>query len=285
MEKIATFKRTKEIIEENKFLLKKNFGQNFLIDQHVINKIVEGASITKDDLIIEIGPGIGSLTEELLERAKLVVCIEIDKTLIPILEENFKDYDNLVIINEDVLKVDIAKVIEDNGFKSAKLVANLPYYITTPIIMDTLEKGYPITEIVVMIQKEVAYRMNAKPSTKEYGALSIVVEYYADTYLVANVPPNCFMPRPNVDSAVIRLTTLEETRVSPKNKPMFFKLVKAGFSMRRKTLVNCIFNMPEVTMSKTEIENMLESIDINPKIRGEALDIYQYTLICDTLFA
>lgn len=284
MEKIATFKRTKEIIEENKFLLKKNFGQNFLIDQHVINKIVEGASITEDDLIIEIGPGIGSLTEELLERAKLVVCIEIDKTLIPILEENFKDYDNLVIINEDVLKVDIAKVIEENGFKSAKLVANLPYYITTPIIMDTLEKGYPITEIVVMIQKEVAYRMNAKPSTKEYGALSIVVEYFADTYLVANVPPNCFMPRPNVDSAVIRLTTLEETRVNPKNKDMFFKLVKAGFSMRRKTLVNCIFNMPQVTMTKTEIENMLESIGINPKIRGEALDIYQYTLISDTLF-
>ncbi len=284
MDKIATFKRTKEIVEKNGFSLKKNFGQNFLIDSHVISKIINSADIKDDELVIEIGPGIGSLTEELLARAKKVVCVEIDKTLIPILEENFKDYDNLLIINEDILKVDLKKVIEENGFKTAKIVANLPYYITTPIIMDTLEKGYPITSITVMIQKEVAYRMNATPSTKDYGALSIVVNYFADTYLVANVPPNCFMPRPNVDSAVIRITKLEKPRVIPKNEEMFFKLVKAGFSMRRKTLVNCMFNMGEIDKTKVELENILESIGINPKIRGEALSIDDYVLISDTLF-
>ncbi len=284
MEKIATRKRTLEIAESNGFSFKKNFGQNFLIDGHVINKIINSADIKDDELVIEIGPGIGSLTEELLQRAKKVICIEIDKTLIPILEENFKDYDNLLIINEDVLKVDIKQIIEDNGFKTAKLVANLPYYITTPIIMDVLEKGYPITDIIVMIQKEVAYRMNAKPSTKEYGALSIVVTYYADTYLVANVPPNCFMPRPNVDSAVIKISKLDSPRANPKNEHMFFKVVKAGFSMRRKTLVNCLFNMDEVSLSKTELEELLEKVGINPKIRGEALNIDEYVLISDTLF-
>ncbi len=285
MDKIATRKRTLEIAEQNGFSFKKNFGQNFLIDSHVINKIISAADIKDDELVIEIGPGIGSLTEELLLRAKKVICIEIDKTLIPILEENFKDFDNLTIINEDVLKVDLKQIIEDHGFKSAKLVANLPYYITTPIIMNVLENGYPISDIIVMIQKEVAYRMNAKPSTKEYGALSIVVEYYADTYLVANVPPNCFMPRPNVDSAVIKISKLEAPRANPKNQEMFFKLIKAGFSMRRKTLVNCIFNMSETSLSKVELENELESIGINPKIRGEALDIHQYVLISDKLFS
>ncbi len=284
MEKIATLKRTKEIVENNAFSLKKNFGQNFLIDGHVISKIISASEIKDDELVIEIGPGIGSLTEELLQRAKKVICIEIDRTLIPILEENFKDYDNLLIINEDILKVDLKKIIEDNGFKTAKIVANLPYYITTPIIMDCLEKGYPITHIVVMIQKEVAYRMNAKPSTKDYGALSIVVNYFADTYLVANVPPNCFMPRPNVDSAVIRITKLDKPRANPNNEEMFFKLIKAGFSMRRKTLVNCMFNMPEVSLSKEELENLLESININKKIRGEALDIHEYVSISNTLF-
>ncbi len=284
MDKIATRKRTLEIAEANGFSFKKNFGQNFLIDGHVINKIINSADIKDDELVIEIGPGIGSLTEELLLRAKLVICIEIDKTLIPILEENFKNFDNLVIINEDVLKVDLKEIIETHGFKSAKLVANLPYYITTPIIMNVLENGYPISDIIVMIQKEVAYRMNAKPSTKDYGALSIVVNYYADTYLVANVPPNCFMPRPNVDSAVIKISTLETKRANPKNEAMFFKLIKAGFSMRRKTLVNCMFNMPETTLSKVELEAELEKIGINPKIRGEALDIDKYVLISDSLF-
>lgn len=284
MEKIATQKRTKEIVEKYSFSLKKNFGQNFLIDSHVISKIINSADIKKDELVIEIGPGIGSLTQELLDRAKKVICIEIDKTLIPILNENFKDYDNLLIINEDVLKVDLKQIIEDNGFSSAKIVANLPYYITTPIIMDTLEKGYPISKIVVMIQKEVAYRMNAKPSTKDYGALSIAVNYYCDTYLVANVPPNCFMPRPNVDSAVIELTKLDKPRVTPKNEQNFFKLVKAGFSMRRKTLVNCIFNMPEISLTKPQIGELLSLVGIDPQIRGEALSISDYVLISDKLF-
>lgn len=284
MDKIATQKRTKEIIEKNQFSLKKSFGQNFLIDGHVISKIINSADISKDELIIEIGPGIGSLTEELLDRAKKVICIEIDKTLIPILEENFKDYDNLLIINEDILKVDLKKIINEQGFETAKIVANLPYYITTPIIMDCLEKKYPITSIIVMIQKEVAYRMNAKPSTKDYGSLSIVVNYFADTYLVANVPSNCFLPRPNVDSAVIKITRLLEPRANPKNEEMFFRLVKAGFSMRRKTLVNCIFNMDEVSLSKDEIATLLIELNIDKNIRGEALTIYDYMLISDALF-
>ncbi len=283
MEKLATYQRTKEIIEKHDFFMKKNFGQNFLIDQHVINKIINIADISKDDLIIEIGPGIGTLTEELLQRAGKVITIEIDKKLIPILNDTLSSYDNLEIINEDVLKVDIREIVENSGYKSAKLVANLPYYITTPIIMELLEKRFPISQITVMIQKEVANRMSAKVGTKDYGALTLAVNYYATSYLVANVPPNCFMPRPNVDSAVIQLTTLTDTPVVVEDEGLFFKVIKAGFSMRRKTLVNCLFNTDYVTLSKTELEEMLESININPKIRGEALDLDTYALITNEL--
>lgn len=283
IEKIATGKRTKEIIQKYDFVLKKKFGQNFLIDTHVINKIISSAEITKDDLVIEIGPGIGSLTEEIVEKCGKLIAIEIDTNLVPILEEMFGEYDNFELINEDVLKIDFNKLIEENNFKKVKVVANLPYYITTPIIMNFLEKGIKVDEIIVMIQKEVAYRMNAQPNNKEYGSLSLVVQYFCDTYLVANVPQNCFMPRPNVDSAVIKLTKLENPRVEVDNPDDLISLFKIAFSQRRKTLVNCIFNSGKFNYSKAEIENKLESLDINPKARGESLNIEQYVKILKSL--
>ncbi len=283
IERIATHKRTKEIISQHEFLFKKRFGQNFLIDGHVVNKIVTGSNITKDDLVIEIGAGIGSLTQELLENAGKVISIEIDNNLIPILQETLKDYDNFEIINEDVLKVDIQKVIEDSGYKSAKVVANLPYYITTPIIMGLLEQDIAIESITVMIQKEVAYRMNAKPSTKDYGSLSAVVQYYCDTYLVANVPENCFMPRPNVSSAVIRLTKRDEKPVQVDNEKAFFEFIKIGFSMRRKTLVNCIFNSKKYNYTKVELEQKLEILGYSKSVRGESLTLADFAEIFKSL--
>ncbi len=284
LEKIATGKKTKEIVEKYDFVFKKKFGQNFLIDTHVINKIVGSANLTKDDLVIEIGPGIGSLTEDMIEQCGKLIAIEIDTNLIPILNEVFGVYDNFELINEDVLKIDFNKLLEENKqYKRVKVVANLPYYITTPIIMNFLENDIKVHEIIVMIQKEVAYRMNAKESTKEYGSLSLVVQYLCDTYLVANVPQNCFMPRPNVDSAVIKLTRLEQPRVNVKSPDKLIQLFKIAFSQRRKTLVNCIFNSGRFNYTKTELEEMLESIGINSKARGESLTIEQYADILEIL--
>ncbi len=283
LEKIATGKRTKEIIEKYDFVFKKKFGQNFLIDSHVINKIINSADITEDDLVIEIGPGIGSLTEEILEKCGKLIAIEIDTNLIPILEEMFGDCDNFELINQDILKVDIAQIIKDNPYKKVKVVANLPYYITTPIIMNFLENDIPFDDIIVMIQKEVAYRMNAKASSKEYGSLSLVVQYLCDTYLVANVPQNCFMPRPNVDSAVIKLSRLEKPRVDVEDSEKLIKLFKIAFSQRRKTLVNCIFNSGKFDYTKVELEQLLESIGLNPKARGESLTIEDYAKLLEVL--
>ncbi len=283
IDKIATGRRTKEIIEKYDFIFKKKFGQNFLIDGHVINKIVNSAELTKDDLVIEIGPGIGSLTEEIVENCGKLIAIEIDTNLIPILNEMFGHYENFELINEDVLKIDFNKLIAENNFKRVKVVANLPYYITTPIIMNFLEKGVPVDDIIVMIQKEVAYRMNAQPNSKEYGSLSLVVQYFCETYLVANVPQNCFMPRPNVDSAVIKLSKLEQPPVTVENHNKLIELFKIAFSQRRKTLVNCIFNSNKFGYTKEELENMLESLDINPKARGESLNIEQYAKILERL--
>ncbi|MFV0502414.1 MAG: 16S rRNA (adenine(1518)-N(6)/adenine(1519)-N(6))-dimethyltransferase RsmA [Lachnospirales bacterium] len=280
MDRIATYKRTKEIVEANEFYFKKNFGQNFLIDQHVVNKILNTADITNEDLIIEIGPGIGGLTQELLERAGKVVAIEIDTNLIPILKDNLIGYNNLEIINEDVLKVDLLKLIEESGYRKVKLVANLPYYITTPIIMNLLENNYPIDSIIVMIQKEVASRMSADVNTKAYGSLTVVVNYFADVYLAANVPQNCFIPRPKVDSAVIKITPHDPFKV--KNEEFFFKLVKAAFSMRRKTLVNCLFSF-DIGFSKDEIGDILESIGLDRKVRGESLSIEKYGELSDKI--
>lgn len=235
MEKLSNPQKTIEVLQKYNFSFQKKFGQNFLIDPHVLDKIIAAAEITKDDFVLEIGPGIGTLTQYLAEAAREVVAVEIDSTLIPILEDTLSAYDNVSVINEDVLKVDLRKLAEErNGGKPIKVVANLPYYITTPIIMSLFESHVPLKSLTVMVQKEVALRMQAGPGTKDYGALSLAVQYYASPYLAANVPPNCFMPRPNVGSAVIRLTRFEETPVQVKDEKLLFRLIRASFNQRRK---------------------------------------------------
>lgn len=279
----SLYGKTKDIINKYDFIFKKNYGQNFLIDEHVLNKIVSAAEITREDIILEIGPGIGTLTQALAKEAKKVIAVEIDKNLIPVLEDTLSLYNNIEIINEDILKVDIGEIIEQNGNRPIKIVANLPYYITTPIIMKILEKHLPIESITVMVQKEVGYRMKAKEDTKQYGSLSIAVQYYADTYLVANVPVNCFMPRPNVDSAVIKILPYKELPVKVKDRDMFFKVVKTAFSQRRKTLVNCFFNSEDFNYSKEEIADILVSCGFDDKIRGEKLSVKDFAILADKL--
>ncbi len=281
--KIGTHKKTTEIVEKYSFNFKKNFGQNFLIDSHVLNKIVDASDITDEDLVIEVGPGIGSLTEYLAERAKKVVCIEIDKKLIPILNETLEGYNNVEIINDDILKVDLNKIIEEHGFKKAKMVANLPYYITTPIIMNVLENDINIEAITVMIQKEVASRMSAKSGTKDYGSLTIAVQYYSEPYLVANVPQNCFKPRPNVDSAVIRLKKRNKKEIEVSDEKLMFYIIKIAFSQRRKTLLNCIFNSVEFNFDKSVIEDILIEAKLDPKIRGEKLTINEFANLTEVI--
>ncbi len=279
-ETIASGARTKELITKYGFNFKKSYGQNFLIDTHVLNKIINSAELTKDDYVIEIGPGIGSLTQELCSKAGKVTAIEIDKKLIPILNESLSEFENLDIINEDVLKVDLHELIKNSGYGSAKVVANLPYYITTPIIMGLLENKVPIKSIIVMVQKEVAARMQSKPGTKDYGSLSLAVQYRADAYLVANVPQNCFMPRPNVDSAVIRLTPLETPKVEVRDEVFFFEIIKSAFSMRRKTLVNCFFNSG-ICNSKEEIAKVLVECGLDEKVRGETLGLVEFSKLAE----
>jgi 16S rRNA (adenine1518-N6/adenine1519-N6)-dimethyltransferase len=282
-ENLSLMAKTKEIINRYDFAFKKNFGQNFLIDERVLNKIISAADITENDTVLEVGPGIGTLTQALAKAAGKVIAVEIDKTLVPILGEVLSDFDNIEIINEDILKVDVAAIAEANGGKPLKLVANLPYYITTPIIMGILEKKLPVESITVMIQKEVAMRMQASPSTKDYGALSLAVQYYCEPYLVANVPQNCFMPRPNVDSAVIRLTPHKNPPVQAENEELMFKLIKTAFSQRRKTLLNCIFNSGEWGMSKEEIAAFLNENGFDERIRGEKLTLSDFARLSDEL--
>ncbi|MBO5561860.1 MAG: 16S rRNA (adenine(1518)-N(6)/adenine(1519)-N(6))-dimethyltransferase RsmA [Firmicutes bacterium] len=273
--------KTKQIIKKYEFDFKKNFGQNFLVDERVLDKIVASADITENDVVLEVGPGIGTLTQALAKKAKKVIAVEIDKTLIPILGELLADFDNIEIINEDILKVDINEIVAKNGGKPIKVVANLPYYITTPIIMNILEKRLPVESITVMIQKEVAYRMQAQPKSKEYGALSLIVQYYCTPYLVANVPQNCFMPRPNVDSAVIRLTTLEKPAVDAENTELLFHIIKTAFAQRRKTLLNCFFNCGGWDMSKEELTELINAAGYDEKVRGEALTLEDYAKITE----
>ncbi len=273
--------KTKQIIKKYEFDFKKNFGQNFLVDERVLDKIVASADITENDVVLEVGPGIGTLTQALAKKAKKVIAVEIDKTLIPILGELLADFDNIEIINEDILKVDINEIVTKNGGKPIKVVANLPYYITTPIIMNILEKRLPVESITVMIQKEVAYRMQAQPKSKEYGALSLIVQYYCTPYLVANVPQNCFMPRPNVDSAVIRLTTLEKPAVDAENTELLFHIIKTAFAQRRKTLLNCFFNCGGWDMSKEELTELINAAGYDEKVRGEALTLEDYAKITE----
>lgn len=275
--------KTKQIIKKYEFSFKKNFGQNFLVDERVLDKIVSAADINEKDLVIEVGPGIGTLTQAMAKKAGKVISVEIDKTLVPILGELLEDYNNIEIINEDILKVDINEIIEKHKGMNVKMAANLPYNITTPIIMGILEKHIPMDSLTVMIQKEVAYRMNAKPSTKDYGSLSLVTQYYCEPYLVANVPQNCFMPRPNVDSAVIKLSILKEPRIKVKNEKFMFDFIKAGFSQRRKTLVNCIFSSSLVTLNKEEIGKVLNELGYDERVRGESLTLEDYGKISDKM--
>ena len=273
--------RTNEILAKYDLYAKKNFGQNFLVDERVLGKIVSSAEISKDDVVIEVGPGIGTLTQALAKEAYKVVAVEIDTTLVPILGELLSDFDNIEIINEDILKVDVNAIAEKYPDKKIKMVANLPYYITTPIIMNVLENHIPVESITVMIQKEVAYRMKAQPSTKDYGSLSLAVQYYCEPYLVANVPQNCFMPRPNVDSAVIKLTVMDKPKVQVNNEKFMFEFIKAAFSQRRKTLVNCIFSSGLLTLSKDEIGKMLNGLGYDERVRGESLTLEDYGKITD----
>ena len=277
-------KNTIEILNKYSFIFQKKFGQNFLIDNHVLEKIVRAGDITSDDFVLEIGPGIGTLTQYLCEHAREVLAVEIDKKLIPILEETLADYDNVSILNEDILKVDIASIVKEyNDNKPIKVVANLPYYITTPIIMDLFEKHVPLSGVTIMIQKEVADRIQAKPGSKEYGALSLAVQYYARPYIAANVPPNCFMPRPNVGSAVINLTPHENPPYPVENEALLFSLIRASFNQRRKTLVNGIFNYEGLSFSKEEIIKALEALAIASNIRGEDLSLGQFVELSNIL--
>lgn len=270
-------KYTIEILQKYDFVFQKRFGQNFLIDTHVLEKIISASGITKDDFVLEIGPGIGTMTQYLAESAREVVAVEIDDALIPILQDTLKDWDNVSVIHGDILKTDIQKIaMEKNGGKPIKVVANLPYYITTPIIMGLFENQVPIDSITIMVQKEVAERMQVGPGTKDYGALSLAVQYYAKPEIVANVPPNCFMPRPKVGSAVIRLTRHEKPPVKVQDEKLMFRLIRASFNQRRKTLVNGLKNSPELNYSKEEIENALQKCELPLNIRGEALTLEQF---------
>lgn len=265
------------ILQKYHFNFQKKFGQNFLIDTHVLERIIEAAGITKDDFVLEIGPGIGTMTQYLCENAREVVAVEIDQNLIPILGETLAPYDNVAVINEDILKVDIVRLAEEkNGGRPIKVVANLPYYITTPIIMGLFESHVPIDSITIMVQKEVADRMQVGPGTKDYGALSLAVQYYAKPEIIANVPPNCFMPRPNVGSAVIRLTRHETVPVAVEDEKLMFKLIRASFNQRRKTLANGLNNSPEIRLSKEIIQESIAGLGVPLTIRGEALTLEQF---------
>lgn len=270
-------RNTIEILQKYNFNFQKKYGQNFLIDTSVLERIIKAAGITGEDLCLEIGPGIGTMTQYLAETAREVVAVEIDKNLIPILEETLSDYGNVTVINDDILKVDLNRIVEErNEGRPIKVVANLPYYITTPIIMRLFEKQVPVKSITVMVQKEVAERMQAGPGTKDYGALSLAVQYYAEPEVVAKVPPNCFIPRPNVGSAVIRLTRHEKPAVQVEDERKMFSLIKASFGQRRKTLVNSLSNAPELGISRDHVAAVLEKMGLPLMIRGEALTLEQF---------
>lgn len=282
-QRLGSPQKTIEIIRKHDFAFQKKFGQNFLIDPHVLDKIIRASEVTKEDCVLEIGPGIGTMTQCLAEHARHVVAVEIDRNLIPILEETLRDYDNITVINADILKVDINELADTyNGGRPVKVVANLPYYITTPIIMGLFESQAPVENLTVMVQKEVADRMQVGPGSKDYGALSLAVQYYARPYIAANVPPNCFMPRPNVGSAVIRLTRHKKPPVEVKDAKLMFRLIRASFNQRRKTLVNGLNNSPEVPYSKEDIAAAIERVGLSPSVRGETLTLEQFAALADS---
>ncbi|MBO4901821.1 MAG: 16S rRNA (adenine(1518)-N(6)/adenine(1519)-N(6))-dimethyltransferase RsmA [Lachnospiraceae bacterium] len=275
---------TLDILRRHQFSVQKKYGQNFLIDAHVLDKILDAADIQADDFVLEIGPGIGTMTQGLCRRAREVVAIEIDKELIPILKETLSAYDNVSVINADVLKTDLRGLIsEKNAGKPVKVVANLPYYITTPIIMNLLEEQLPLHSITIMVQKEVAERMQIGPGTKEYGALSLAVQYYAKPEIVANVPANCFTPRPKVGSAVIRLTLHDKPPVDAKDASHMFRLIRASFNQRRKTLVNGLYNAPDLHYDKEQIAEVLKDMGLSEDVRGETLTLEQFAGLSNRL--
>ena len=284
MSDLVSAKSTAEIIKKYDFSVQKKFGQNFLIDEHVLDKIIDAAQIDVTYGVIEIGPGLGTMTRRLAALSKKVVAIEIDRQLIPILSDTLSDCDNVKVINADVMKTDLGSLIDEEfGDMPVKVVANLPYYITTPIVMSLLEGRFAIESITIMIQKEVAERMRAVPGSKDYGALSLAVGYYADAYIAANVPPNCFMPRPKVGSCVIRLNIRKEPFVSVRDEKQMFALIRGAFNQRRKTLVNAVANYEGLSYKKEEIEEALKKLDLSPSIRGEALDLQQFAALSDIL--
>ena len=284
MANLGNPKNTIEVLQKYNFNFQKKFGQNFLIDTHVLDKIIRESGITKEDCVLEIGPGIGTMTQYLAENAREVVAVEIDDHLIPILEDTLSAYDNVTVIHNDILKVDIGKIVEEkNAGKPIKVVANLPYYITTPIIMGLFESHVPLKSITIMVQKEVADRMQVGPGTKDYGALSLAVQYYAEPEIVANVPPNCFMPRPNVGSAVIRLTRYDNPPVDVKDEKFMFALIRASFNQRRKTLVNGLTNAANLKVTKEQILGALEEMNLSATIRGEALTLEQFATLANLL--
>ena len=273
------------VLQKYHFNFQKKFGQNFLIDTHVLDKIIRAAEITKDDFVLEIGPGIGTMTQYLAQAAREVVAVEIDKALIPILQDTLSGFANAEVIQDDILKVDIAELAaERNGGRPIKVVANLPYYITTPIIMSLFEHDVPLALVTVMVQKEVAERMQAGPGSKDYGALSLAVQYYADPYIVANVPPNCFMPRPNVGSAVIRLTRHKVPPVQVEDEKLMFQMIRASFNQRRKTLVNGLNHSPEMTLTKEQITKAVEGLGKGAGVRGEALTLEEFAKLSNTIY-
>lgn len=276
---------TIEILKKYNFSFQKKFGQNFLIDTRVLDKIIAAADITKEDFVLEIGPGIGTMTQYLAQAAGKVTAVEIDRSLIPILEDTLQDYENVTVINEDILKLDIRKLAEEeNNGRPIKVVANLPYYITTPIIMGLYENHVPIESITVMVQKEVADRMQVGPGTKDYGALSLAVQYYARPYIVANVPPNCFMPRPKVGSAVIRLTTHERPPVKAEDEKLMFRIIRASFNQRRKTLANGLKNSAELNLPREVITESIRELGRGEGIRGEALTLEEFATLSNIIY-
>ncbi|RHR21218.1 16S rRNA (adenine(1518)-N(6)/adenine(1519)-N(6))-dimethyltransferase RsmA [Clostridium sp. AF19-22AC] len=272
------------VLQKYNFMFQKKFGQNFLIDTHVLDKIIRSAEITSDDMVLEIGPGIGTMTQYLAQAAGKVIAVEIDKALIPILEDTLEGFENVTVLNEDILKVDVAGLAQrENGGRPIKVVANLPYYITTPIIMGLFENHVPVKSITVMVQKEVAERMQVGPGTKDYGALSLAVQYYAKPYIVANVPPNCFMPRPKVGSAVIRLERYENPPVQVDDEKLMFKIIRASFNQRRKTLANGLKNSPELDYTKEQVEAAIDSLGKGASVRGEALTLEEFATLSNYL--
>lgn len=284
MKKLDRAQDTIEVLQKYHFTTQKRYGQNFLIDKRVVDKIVDAAQITKEDFVIEIGPGIGTMTQALLEQAGEVVAIEVDAQLIPILQDTLSGYDNVSVIHGDVLKTDLTRIIEEkNGGKPCKIVANLPYYITTPILMEVLERRVPVKSITVMVQKEVAQRMQAQPGTKDYGALSLAVQYFTEPFIVANVPPNCFIPRPKVGSAVIRLVAHGKSPVDVSDEAHLFRLIRASFNQRRKTLVNGLYNAQGLTYSKDQIAGTLREMGLSEQVRGETLSLLQFAELSNRL--